>query len=150
MTKIDALNDRILRELARDGRVSNLELAERVGLSPSACLRRVQEMERSGVIVGYRAVLDPEATGRGFLAYVLVGLSLHTREAQRGFEQAMARATDVSECHCVAGTTEYILRVECRDVGAYRRFHDDILGTAPHVEAIVTHVVMHSPKNGRG
>ena len=78
MTSIDATNERILQELSRNGRIANLELAEKVGLSPSTCLRRVQEMERSGLIKGYRAVLDPEKRGLGFVAYVAVGLNDHS------------------------------------------------------------------------
>ena len=73
MSDRDVINDRILRELARDGRVSNLDLAARVGLSPSACLRRVQEMERTGLIRGYRAVIDPTLSGIGFVAGSLLG-----------------------------------------------------------------------------
>ncbi len=149
MTKLDALNQRILRELSRDGRISNLDLAERVGLSPSACLRRVQEMERSGVITGYRATLDPAKTGIGFMAYVTVGLSLHTKAAQQAFERAMARAPEVRECHNVTGTIEYILRVECADLAAYKHFHTDVLGTVPEVAAITTHVVMETSKDAR-
>ena len=76
MAKLDHIDDHILRELGRDGRVSNLSLAERVGLSPSACLRRVQELKRSGVIKGYRAVLDRTALDAGFTAYIAVGLAL--------------------------------------------------------------------------
>jgi DNA-binding Lrp family transcriptional regulator len=86
MIKQDDITARILRELARDGRISNLELADRVGLSPSACLRRVQELERSGVIKGYRAVLDPGRMGVGFVAYVSVGLGQHTKAVQEAFE----------------------------------------------------------------
>lgn len=149
MTKIDDINRRILRELSRDGRITNLELADRVGLSPSACLRRVQELERSGVIAGYRAVIDPARTGIGFIAYVTVGLSLHTKTAQEAFERAMARAPEVRECHNVTGTIEYILRVECADLAAYKHFHTDVLGTVPEVAAITTHVVMGSPKDAR-
>ena len=78
MIKIDAIGRKILHELSQDGRISNLELAERVGLSPSACLRRMQELERSGVIKGYRAIIDPAKLGLTFLAYVTVGLSSHT------------------------------------------------------------------------
>ena len=78
MAKTDEINRRILHVLAQDGRISNLELAERVGLSPSACLRRVRELEQSGVIAGYRAVLNPAAMGVGFVAYIGVGLSSHT------------------------------------------------------------------------
>ena len=96
MTKIDAQNEKILRELTRDGRLSNLDLAARVGLSPSACLRRVQELERSGIIKGYRAVLDPARLGVGFTAYVAVGLSNHTKAGQEGFERAIAHAPERS------------------------------------------------------
>ena len=116
MTNMDAIDQRILRELRRDGRASNVALAERVGLSASACLRRVQELERRGVIRGYRAVIGPESTGRGFAAYVMVGLSSHTKAAQEGFERAMAVAPEVAECHNIAGAFEYLLRVESADL----------------------------------
>ncbi len=149
MAKSDRINDHILQELSRDGRISNLELAERVGLSPSACLRRVQELERSGVISGYRAVLDRQAMGVGFVTYIGVGLGDHSKGAQLDFEQAMARAPEVVECHNITGTIEYLLRVECADLPSYKRFHADILGTAPHVTSITTYVVMESPKDLR-
>ncbi|WP_297774311.1 Lrp/AsnC family transcriptional regulator [uncultured Roseovarius sp.] len=147
---MDLINDRILRELSRDGRISNLELAERVGLSPSACLRRVQDLERRGVIAGYRAVLDRSALGIGFLAYVTVGLNSHTKASQVAFEQAMARAQDVVECHNITGAVEYLLRVEVPDLAAYKQFHTDVLGTLPQVHAITSYVVMGSPKDERG
>lgn len=146
---IDAINERILQELSRDGRITNAELASRVGLSPSACLRRVQEMERSGVIAGYRAVLKGEALGRGFLAYIGVGLADHTKAAQSAFEVAMIAAPEVLECHNITGTIEYLLRVEVADLAAYKRFHTDILGTVPGVRALTTYVVMASPKDAR-
>jgi DNA-binding Lrp family transcriptional regulator len=149
MAKIDAVNDRILRELQRDGRISNLDLAERVGLSPSACLRRVQELERSGVIAGYRAVLSPEARGIGFVAFVGVGLNEHNKTAQERFERAMSRAPEVVECHNITGTIEYMLRVECADLAAYKAFHTEVLGTVPHVNSITSYVVMGSPKDLR-
>ena len=149
MTDIDPINRRILRELARDGRISNLELAQRVGLSPSACLRRVQDLERSGVIRGYRAVLDPARLGVGFVAYVAVGLSVHTKAAQAAFEQAMAGAREVRECHNITGTVEYLLRVEAADLAAYKHFHTEVLGTVPGVAALTTYVVMGSPKDDR-
>lgn len=149
MTKIDALNDRILRELSRDGRLSNLDLAARVGLSPSACLRRVQELERSGIIKGYRAVIDGAKLGTGFTAYVAVGINSHTKAGQEAFERAVARAPQVRECHNVTGTIEYLLRVECADLAAYKHWHTDVLGTLPGVAAITTYVVMDSPKDER-
>jgi Lrp/AsnC family transcriptional regulator, leucine-responsive regulatory protein len=149
MTKLDATNHRILRELQRDGRISNLDLAASVGLSPSACLRRVQEMERAGIIKGYRAVLDPVAMGTGFVAYMTVGLSQHTKAAQVAFERAVARAPEVREVHNITGTREYLLRVEAADLAAYKHFHTDVLGVLPQVNAITTYVVMDSPKDDR-
>jgi Lrp/AsnC family transcriptional regulator, leucine-responsive regulatory protein len=149
MAKIDDINTRILRVLRRDGRISNLELAERAGLSPSACLRRVQELERDGVIKGYRAVIDPTKVGIGFVAYVTVGLNSHTKAAQEAFERAIARAPEVRECHNVTGTIEYILRVEVADLADYKHWHTDVLGVLPQVQAITTFVVMDSPKDDR-
>ena len=149
MALLDETDHRILRELRREARISNVQLAERIGLSPSACLRRVQELERAGVIRGYRVVTDPEAMGRGFAAYVMVGLSSHTKAAQEGFERAMAIAPEVTECHNIAGAFEYILRVECANLSDYKRFHTDVLGTRSHVNAITSYIVMGSPKDDR-
>lgn len=149
MAKMDRINREILRELSSDGRISNLELADRVGLSPSACLRRVQELEKAGVITGYRAILDPAALGKGFVAYIGVGLGEHTKAAQEGFERALQRAPEVVECHNITGTIEYLLRVECADLPSYKTFHTDVLGTLPHVTSITSYVVMGSPKDLR-
>ncbi len=149
MIAIDTIADRILRELSRDGRISNLDLAERVGLSPSACLRRVQDLERRGIIKGYRAVLDAEKLGIGFLAYVTVGLNDHTKAGQEAFERAVARAPEVRECHNITGTVEYLLRVETADLAAYKHWHTDVLGVLPQVRSITTFVVMGSSKDDR-
>ena len=149
MTKLDDIDHRILRELSRDARQTNLQLADLVGLSPSACLRRVQGLERAGVIKGYRAMLDPARLGIGFVAYVTVGLGTHTKAAQEAFERAVARAPEVRECHNITGTVEYLLRVEAADLAAYKRWHTDVLGTLPQVRAITTYVVMGSPKDDR-
>ncbi len=149
MTKIDEKDQQILRVLARDGRISNLDLADRVALSPSACLRRVQALEAAGVIAGYRAVLNPEKMGVGFTAYIAVGLSVHAKGSQEAFERAMQTAPQVRECHNITGTVEYLLRVEAADLRAYKRFHTDILGSLPQVATITTYVVMGSPKDER-
>jgi len=146
---MDAIDQKILRELSRDGRVSNVDLAERVGLSPSACSRRVQELERSGTIRGYRAVLDPTATGGGLTVYVTVGLSRHTMDQQRAFEQAIAASPDVRECHNVTGAIEYILRVEVADLASYKHFHTEVLGALPQVSTITSYMVLESPKDDR-
>lgn len=150
MTYNDPTNSKILHVLSGDGRISNLQLAEKVGLSPSACLRRVQELERRGVIKGYRARFDPALTGRAYVVYVAVGLAEHTKAAQATFEKAMASAEEVAECHNVAGAFEYMLRVEVADLPAYKTFHTEILGTVPHVSAITSYMVMGTAKDTRG
>jgi len=149
MVEMDAISHRILRVLSTDGRISNLDLADSVGLSPSACLRRVQELERSGVIAGYRAVLDPASVGIGFVAYVTVGLSEHSKSAQEMFEKSIMQSDNVRECHNITGNSEYILRVEALDLPAYKHFHTEILGALAQVQSITTFVVMGSPKDDR-
>ncbi|WP_299493327.1 Lrp/AsnC family transcriptional regulator [uncultured Shewanella sp.] len=149
MMKLDKINARILQELKLDGRVSNAELAVRVGLSPSACLRRVQELERLGVITGYKAVLDQSALGVGCIAYIAVGLSDHSKAAQQAFEVAITRSSEVIECHNITGSYEYLLRVETKDLATYKIFHTETLGTLPQVNEITTYVVMDSPKDER-
>jgi len=149
MSDLDQIDRDILRNLTKDGRMTNLELADRVGLSPSACLRRVQDLEARGIITGYRAKLDRHKIGGGFLAYVTVGLSDHSKDAQERFEQAMAAARQVRECHNITGTVEYLLRVEAADLEAYKYFHTEVLGTVPHVNAITSYIVMGSPKDER-
>lgn len=149
MTEIDRIDRRILRLLEHNGRITNTDLAQEVGLSASACLRRVQELERSGVILGYRAVVNRAALGGGFTAYVAVGLSRHLKKDQLAFEQAMANAPQVRECHNVSGTIEYLLRVEAADLEAYKHFHTEVLGTVPQVSSIISYIVMGSPKDER-
>ncbi|MCZ4353426.1 Lrp/AsnC family transcriptional regulator [Roseovarius aestuarii] len=146
---MDQINTRILQELSRDGRISNIELADRCGLSPSACLRRVQDLERRGVIAGYRAILDRPALGVGFVAYATVGLNSHTKASQEAFERAMARAPEVTECHNITGAVEYLLRIEVADLPSYKAFHTDVMGVLPQVNAITSYVVMGSPKDLR-
>jgi Lrp/AsnC family transcriptional regulator, leucine-responsive regulatory protein len=149
MNNIDPIDRRILHVLSEDGRISNVDLAARIGLSASACLRRVQELERVGIITGYRAILDPVSMGVGFVAYVAVGLSRHTKDQQHGFEAAIGGAPEVRECHNVTGTFEYLLRVETADLAAYKHFHTEVLGALPQVSTITSYVVMGSPKDER-
>lgn len=149
MAKIDQISARILQELTKDGRITNIELSDKVGLSASACLRRVQELERSGVIQGYRAVLNPVALGVGFTAYVAVGLSDHTKDAQAAFEKSISRSPEVRECHNITGSIEYLLRVEVGDLAGYKHFHTEVLGALPEVKSITSYVVMGSPKDER-
>ena len=150
MIKLDAVNNRILHELTADGRVSNAELAERVGLSASACLRRVQELERTGVIKGYRAVLDRAALGTGFTAFITVGLSDHTKASQKAFEESIVTSPEVRECHNITGSVEYLLRVEVDSLEDYKAFHADTLGVLSQVASITSHICLGSSKDMRG
>ncbi|WP_022941822.1 Lrp/AsnC family transcriptional regulator [Psychromonas hadalis] len=146
---MDRFDERILRELKLDGRLSNVLLAERIGLSPSATLRRVQELEKSDVIAGYRAVLNPAQCGIEFIAYVSIGLSNHSKASQLHFEEAISVAKEVVECHNITGSSEYLLRVETKNLAAYKQFHMDVIGNIPQVNAVATSVVMDSPKDER-
>ena len=147
---MDHLDHRILRELKRDGRIANTQLAERVGLSPSACLRRVQAMEKSGAIRGYRAVTDPTKMGTGFVAFLLVGLSDHSKKALERFERTMLACPEITECHNITGTAEYLLRVEAADLAAYKAIHTDVVSALDGVRQLTTHVVVGTPKDERG
>lgn len=149
MSSEDRKNEMILRELSLNGRISNLDLAQKVRLSPSACLRRVQDLEKRGIITGYRATIDQTAMGAGFTAYIGVSLSDHSKSSQEAFEREISAVTEVRECHNVTGTIEYLLRVETRDLTSYKIFHTEKLGTLPQVHAITTYVVIGSPKDDR-
>lgn len=150
MIDLDDINSKILRVLERDGRISNTDLAAQIGLSPSACLRRVQELERGGYILGYRAVLNRAKLGSAITVFVMVGLSAHLRKDAKAFERAMAAASVVRECHNITGSVEYLLRVEVADLDRYKAFHADVLGVLPQVASITSHISLGSPKDLRG
>ncbi|AZL87063.1 Lrp/AsnC family transcriptional regulator [Aliivibrio salmonicida] len=146
---MDRFDERILQELKLNGRLTNVELSERIGLSPSATLRRVQELERSNTIQGYRAVLNPNKCGIGFIAYVTIGLSNHSKKSQKEFEAQIMDSKEVVECHNITGSNEYLLRVETESLQSYKHFHSNVLGEISQVNAIGTLVVMDTPKDER-
>jgi len=150
MTSVDPINLSILSALETDGRISNIDLARRVGLSASACLRRVQDLERSGIIKGYRAVLDHGKMGTEFTAFVMVGLSKHLSKDARAFERSMEACPQVRECHNIKGGVEYLLRVEVPSLTAFKDFHANTLGTLEQVSSITSHICLGSPKDKRG
>ncbi|MDG1121749.1 MAG: Lrp/AsnC family transcriptional regulator [Glaciecola sp.] len=150
MITLDKFDNIILHTLSNEGRISNSKLAEKVGLSPSACLRRVKELENSKIIKGYRAILNREALDRNFLAYVTVGLSNHGIKSHKEFEKEILNASEVTECHNLAGAFEYLLRVEVKNTSDYKKFHAEVLGSLPQVNSITTYLVMDSPKDERG
>ena len=146
---MDEIDRRILQTLELDGRVSNTQLANMVGLSASACLRRVQELEREGLIKGYRAVLDRSRLGGAITIFVMVGLSAHLAKDAKRFEAAMDEAPEVRECHNITGSVEYLLRVEVDSLEAYKSFHADTLGVLPQVASITSHISLGSSKDMR-
>lgn len=150
MIDLDRFNAAILQNLQADGRMSNIDLAKRVGLSPSACLRRVQDLEQRGILKGYRAIVDRKALGQDVVIFVMVGLSGHLRKDSQAFEAAMDKAPEVQECHNITGSVEYLLRVEVGDLSAYKAFHADRLGTLPMVGSITSHIVLGASKDRLG
>ncbi len=146
---MDKFDERILQALKSDGRMSNVDLSERVGLSPSATLRRVQELERTEVIKGYRAILNSEQLGIAFIAYVAIGLASHSKQAQLEFENHVRFVDEIVECHNITGENEYLLRIETSSLASYKRIHADVLGECVQVKSITTMVVMESPKDER-
>ena len=149
MPDLDPATERILSTLETSGRLTNIELAKRVGLSASACLRRVQELERTGVIAGYRAIINRGAVSPRITVFVTVGLAQQLHKDARSFERAMDRAPQVLECHNIAGNVEYLLRVEVGDLAEYKDFHAHTLGQLPQVSSITSHFCLETSKDLR-
>ena len=130
---LDATDRSILRELQGDGRVSNLELAQRVHLSASACLRRVKRLEDEGVIARYVALVDPKAVGQPGTSYTIVNLERLTMPAIETFERAVCDIPSILDCYYVAGTNDYLIRFTYRDAADLERFHREVLMRLPGV-----------------
>lgn len=139
---MDEVDRAILGVLEQDGRISNAELAARVGLSPSPCLRRVQRLEQNGVIRGYRAVIDPAAVDRGLRVLAGVRLVRHARADVAAFERAVMKLPGVVYCHHVTGNFDYLLQVEVADLPAYEEFHANQLAGLPAVATVTSYVAM--------
>jgi Lrp/AsnC family transcriptional regulator, leucine-responsive regulatory protein len=118
----DAIDNRILSILQTDGRISNQDLAERVGLSPSPCLRRVKALEARGIVQRYVALVDPSAVGQGLQAVVQVRLDRQTTDSVARFEKEILKYPQVLECYLMAGDWDYVLRVVARDLDEFREF----------------------------
>jgi Lrp/AsnC family leucine-responsive transcriptional regulator len=129
--QFDAKDRLILRLLQDDGRITNAELADKVCLSPSACLRRVQLLEQAGVIDRYVALLRPAVIGRGLTVFIEVSLERQTDAAFDSFEQAVRGCREVMQCSLMAGDTDYLLEVAVADSNDYERLHRQILSRLP-------------------
>ena len=133
MGEIDATDARILAVLQRRGRISNADLSEEVNLSASACHRRVQRLEDTGIIRDYVALLDPRKLGRQATVFVEITLTTQSEEVLDAFEQEVARIPDVLECHLMAGTADYLLKVMIEDTEDFARLHRRALARLPGV-----------------
>ncbi len=131
--EIDQTDRRILTVLQRHGRMSNAELAEHINLSPSACHRRVQRLEKSGVITGYVALLNAREVDRRSTVFVEITLSGQADEVLDAFEKEVSRIPDVLECHLMAGSADYLLKVVARDTDDFARIHRRYLARLPGV-----------------
>lgn len=133
---MDGIDRKILSALQRDARISNVDLANAVGLSPSPCLRRVRDLENRRVIRGYAALLDPAAVALPVSVFVSVTLERQTEDALETFEAAVGQWPEVVECYLMTGDSDYLLRVVARDIDAYQRFVLDRLTHIPSVASI--------------
>ena len=133
---LDTVDQTILEILQLDGRISNNELTDRVGLSPSACLRRVRRLESDGVIDHYAALIDPAMLSRGTTAFVEISLVSQEESQLDAFEAAVVGSPNVMACHLMAGDADYIVQVACADVADYERIHRTHLALLPGVARI--------------
>ena len=146
---LDRTDLALLAILQREGRISNAELAERVSLSASACLRRVQRLEQAGVLAGYSAVLDPARVGLGLQAFVRVQLSRHDAEAIAGFTRRVNDWDEVIACHALTGDMDYLLHVAVQDLEHFSRFLLDHLLNATGVADVNSSFVLRTVKQAR-
>ncbi len=130
---LDATDRRILGVLQKDGRITNADLSERVNLSPSACHRRVQRLEEEGFIAGYVALLDSRKMGRPTTVFVEITLQSQADELLDAFEREVARVPDLLECHLMAGTADYLLKIIAEDTEDFARIHRQHLSRLPGV-----------------
>ena len=144
--QLDSIDHAILNELQRDGRLSNVQLAQRVHLSPSACLRRVKQLEESGVIAQYVALLSPRAVGRHGTSFTIINLEGINPALLKAFEQAVLDAPEILDCHYVAGSNDYLLRLAYRDAEDLERLHTEVLMRLPGVARLNSMLVLRTVK----
>lgn len=139
---MDAVDRKILAALQEDGRLTVTELAARVGLSVSPCHRRLRELERTGAIRGYRAIVDGQALGLGFEALVFITMRQEDRETLLGFEAGLAGIPDVVHAERLFGDPDYLVRIVTADLAAYQRLQDEKLSALPGVQRMTSTLVM--------
>jgi len=148
--KLDRIDRRILHDLQDKGRMTNVELAKRAGISAPPCLRRVRALEKAGLIKGYHAEVNAEALGFTVTVFAQVGLSSQAEADLRAFEQLVASYPEVRECHMLAGEADFLLRIVATDWDAYQRFLTSKLTPAPNVSHVKTALAIRSTKTEPG
>ncbi|HPF46702.1 MAG: Lrp/AsnC family transcriptional regulator [Alphaproteobacteria bacterium] len=133
---MDAIDRKIIRVLQQDGRLSNQELADRVGLSPSPCLRRVRKLEDEGIITGYTALVDHDKYGLALSVFIHIRLERHSDDCIKSFENGIADLDEVMECYLMTGTSDYLLHVVSENLKSYEKFVREKISTIPGVGAI--------------
>ena len=144
---LDKIDAKILRILQRDGRISNLKLAEAVHLSPTAVLERVKRLTRERYILGYEARLNPDKLGAGMLVFIEVVLDRTTHDAMNTFKAAVQVRPEILECHLVAGGFDYLIKTRVANMQAYREFVGSVIWALPGVRETRTYAVMEEVKN---
>jgi Lrp/AsnC family transcriptional regulator, leucine-responsive regulatory protein len=144
--KLDAIDRAILTELQAEGRLSNLELAQRVHLSPSACLRRVKALEDGGVIAQYVAMINPRAVGKHGVSFTIINLETMNTPQLEAFEQAVRDQPEVLDCFYVAGSNDYLIRFTYRDAEDLERIHSEVLMRLPNVARTNSLLVLRTVK----
>lgn len=132
----DEIDARILRVLRDDGRISNADLAAKVGLSPSACLRRLRLLEQNGTIRGYTALIEADEREAHLVVLTQITLERQTEESLNRFEAAVRRCPEVRDCYLMTGLSDYLMRIEVSDAGDYERLHKEVLSRLPGVARI--------------
>ncbi|ATF10529.1 leucine-responsive transcriptional regulator Lrp [Candidatus Enterovibrio altilux] len=144
--ELDRIDKNILNELQKYGRVSNVELSKRVGLSPTPCLERVRRLERQGYISGYTALLNPQFLDASLLVFVEITLNRGAPDVFEQFNKAVQQLGNIQECHLVSGDFDYLLKTRASDMSAYRKLLGDTLLRLPGVHDTRTYVVMEEVK----
>lgn len=144
---LDRIDRNILVELQKDGRISNVELSRRVGLSPTPCLERVRRLEQQGYILGYYARLDPTKLGAAMLVFVEITLTKTSVDIFEEFSAAVKKHEDIQECHLVSGDFDFLLKARVADMSSYRKLLGDTLLRLPGVSESRTYVVMEEVKH---
>ena len=148
--KLDRIDRRILHDLQADGRMTNVELARRAGISAPPCLRRVRALEKAGLIKGYHAEVNAEAMGFAVTIFAQVGLSSQAEPDLKAFEALMASYPEVRECHMLAGEADFLLRIVATDWDAYQRFLTTRLTPAPNVSHVKSALAIRTSKSEPG